>query len=377
MKSVFAVAAVGILAVPLLPVVLLSGDGPTLEACSRAVDPRHLDVILTTIRTVESGGRYDARAAGSSASGAYQFVDTSWQHYAELAGVDTDTYPSAWMAPHADQDAAATAYVDEILADHDGRIEIIPVAWYLPTAIDDEDAMDAVPMPEAGNRLTPRQYQARWMAHYQRELQRAGLASGAAGPATAAPDISPAAVTAPTAAPTPGGCIGGSITPLPGDWSLPGPRAALADNPAAMTNPHHDYAAWDWIIPVDTPIYAVRSGHVDSVRTWPHNWWTQGCRAPGVNGCDTCGIGATIIDADGHRWTYCHGSNLTVRRGDTVNAGQQVMWSGNSGRSGTPHLHLEIRAAGTRRCPQPLLESLYHNGVGIDPVTLPTTGCSY
>ena len=53
------------------------------------------------------------------------------------------------------------------------------------------------------------------------------------------------------------------------------------------------------------------------------------------------------------------------------------MWSGNSGRSGTAHLHLEIRTNGTRRCPQPLLESLYHHGVGIDPVTLPTTGCTY
>ena len=85
----------------------------------------------------------------------------------------------------------------------------------------------------------------------------------------------------------------------------------------------------------------------------------------------------TIVDDDGHRWTYCHGTNLTVALGDTVTAGQQVLWSGNTGRSGTAHLHLEIRTNGTRRCPQPLLESLYHDGVGLDPATLPTTGCSF
>ena len=52
------------------------------------------------------------------------------------------------------QDATAGYYVNEILADHDGRIEVIPVAWYLPSAIDNDARMDVVPAMGA-NTLTP------------------------------------------------------------------------------------------------------------------------------------------------------------------------------------------------------------------------------
>ena len=140
----------------------------------RTVDADHLAVILTTIRTVETGGNYQTRITSATASGAYAFIDSSWRHYAALAGVDTAAYPSAWMAPPADQDATATVYVNEILAEHGGRIEIIPIAWYLPSAIGNDAKMDVVP-PMGANTLTPRQYQAKWMAQYERELARAGL----------------------------------------------------------------------------------------------------------------------------------------------------------------------------------------------------------
>jgi murein DD-endopeptidase MepM/ murein hydrolase activator NlpD len=379
MKALTAAAAAILLGVSTLPALVLGGDAPDLETCGRVVDGGQLGVILATIRTVETGGRYDTRITTSTASGAYAFIDSSWRHYGELAGVDVATYTSAWMAPPADQDATATAYVNQILADHQGRIEIIPVAWYLPSAIDNPAKMDVVP-PVGGNRLTPRQYQAKWMNQYRLELQRAGLddAPATLDPATTTTvaDNTPT-TTSQTQPLSPGGCVGGSITPLAGDWSLPGPRAVIDANTAALDDPHHDYPAWDWMIPIDTPIYAIRSGRVANVRTWPHNWWTQGCTAAGVNGCDTCGVGVTIIDAAGYHWTYCHGTNLTVHLEDQVTAGQQILWSGNSGRSGAPHVHVEIRTNGTRRCPQPLVQSLNYHGVGIDPATLPTTGCSF
>ena len=145
-----------------------------------------------------------------------------------------------------------------------------------------------------------------------------------------------------------------------------------------LDDPHHDYPAWDWIIPTGTPIYAVRAGTVATVSAWPHNWWEQGCTTRGVNGCAPCGIGLTIVDDLGTRWTYCHGSNLHVTQGAHVEAGQLLITSGNTGRSGTPHLHLEIRTAdGFRRCPQGLLTTLRASRTEASPAALPRSGCSF
>jgi murein DD-endopeptidase MepM/ murein hydrolase activator NlpD len=361
------------LSVTMLPAVLIGGDDPpTVNGCVGAVDGDVLDVILATIRTVESGGNYQTRITSASASGAYAFINASWRHYADLAGVDTTAYPSAWMAPPADQDATGAAYVDEILADHDGRIEIIPVAWYLPSAIDNPALMDKVPAVGA-NTLTPRQYQTKWMGQFRRQLQFAGLPDTTTVPAARAASTP----TTPNSVAVPGGCTGGAVDPLPGGWSLPGLRAVLDANTAAMDDPHHDYPAWDWLIPLNTPIYAVHGGRVEIIHEWPHNWWTEGCGDNGRPGCVGCGVGLTIIDDRGYHWIYCHGTALTVHLDDPITAGQQILWSGNSGRSGAPHVHLEIRTDGTRRCPQPLIQSLYYHGVGLDPATLPTTGCSF
>jgi murein DD-endopeptidase MepM/ murein hydrolase activator NlpD len=85
----------------------------------------------------------------------------------------------------------------------------------------------------------------------------------------------------------------------------------------------------------------------------------------------------TIVDHSGTRWTYCHGSRLTTTLGASVAAGQQILWSGDTGRSGAPHLHLEIRVDGIQRCPQPLLVSRSTNAVGIEPAALPSSGCSF
>ena len=71
------------------------------------------------------------------------------------------------------------------------------------------------------------------------------------------------------------------VVPMDGDWSLPGPRSLIDANPSALDQPHHDYPAWDWLIPVGTPIYAVRGGRVAVVRTWPYNWWNRGCGSEG------------------------------------------------------------------------------------------------
>lgn len=337
-----------------VPVLLANGDLPPLVAC--APDAASIETVLATIRRVESGDNYLATNRGSSASGAYQIIESTWDNYAG--------YRRAVDAPPDTQDAKASEMVASILARYPATgVPAVPVVWYighLPPP--DSTRWDTVPVPEAGNRLTPRQYQRRWLTTYNE------LAS--TPPAEPSPSSTPDVL--------PPGCTGGtSGETLPGGWALPGPRALLDATADQLDNQHHDYPAWDWIIPTGTPIYAIRGGTVVTVQAWPHNWWEQGCRQRGVNGCATCGIGVTILDpTDNTRWTYCHGSNLHVTHGAEVEAGQLVITSGNTGRSGTPHLHLEIRTAdGRQRCPQQLMLSLHRGGTGVDPTTLPTTRC--
>lgn len=350
MKLLLCGASSLLVSVTMIPVVLSSGSEATPLACGVPSGP--IAVVLETIRTLESGRDYNAESPTSTASGAYQFVDGTWANYGG--------YAHASSAPPNVQDAKAAEHVTAILAAHGSDVAEVPVVWYighLPTG--DSPTWNAV--PAGGNVLTPREYQRRWLDTYDRILARNDGAEST-------PDA-----TIP-AGPSPGTCFGGSIKPVVEGWSLPGPADLLVSNQSVITQPHHDYAAWDWIIPTNTPIYAIHDGTVIRVHQWQNNWWDHGC---GIDptGCVPCGVGLTILDGDGTRWTYCHGTNLTISPGDAVVAGQQVMWSGNTGRSGTAHLHLEITTRDdVRRCPQPLVAALVDGGF-IEPRNLAVSGC--
>ena len=151
-----------------IPVLLANGDPPPFVAC--APDAAQIETILATIRSLESGDNYQATNPGASASGAYQFIDSTWANYGG--------YARALLAPPEVQDAKAAEMVGAILDRHND-VAAVPVVWYighLPASSSAE--WDTVPAPEAGNRLTPRQYQQRWMDKYT-EL------GGAASPTSA------------------------------------------------------------------------------------------------------------------------------------------------------------------------------------------------
>ena len=116
-----------------------------------------IELVLATIRQRESGGDYQARARKGTASGAYQFIDDTWNNYGG--------YPSAWMAPPAVQDERARLLVEPIL--RKWGLSGVPVAWYYPAALGNPALMDRVPHPEFGNTLTVRQYQQAWLDTYQ------------------------------------------------------------------------------------------------------------------------------------------------------------------------------------------------------------------
>ncbi|MGE3448815.1 MAG: peptidoglycan DD-metalloendopeptidase family protein [Microbacteriaceae bacterium] len=341
MKALAIAAAGVVVSLAAFPVLFASGDNPGL-GCVPGGD---VTLILATIRTLESGGDYSARASGSSASGAYQFIDATWANYGG--------YASAWQAPPPVQDAKAAEHVRGILDTHAGDVTTIPVVWYLghvppPGAA----AWDQVPAPDAGNRLTPREYQQRWLAELDRQR-----ATATDNPTDVTMSCAP----------------GAAIAALADGFAYPAPIELFATAP--VDEPHHDYPAWDWGLPMGTPVYAIRGGRVAAVQYWPHNWWDLGC-GQNAAGCETCGIGVTIEDDTGNRWAYCHGSTVHVAGGAVVAAGDQILSSGNTGRSSGPHLHLQIRTTDNQlRCPQPLLRALRDSGAGVDPSMLPARGC--
>lgn len=369
MKAIAALVIGLCLAIAVFPAVLAGGDNPPVLC---GVIGGDMGAILQTIRTLESGGRYDAQAPGSSASGAYQFTDATWADYAG--------YQRAADAPPDTQDARAIEHVTQILAANNNDVSLVPVIWYIghvPTAAE----WDQVPFASAGNVLTPRQYQTKWMTIYRTiaptpdastevevEVEVDQSEQTADEPGTVDPTEEADSPSSPF-------CVGGSVVPLPGGWSLPGPEGLLTVD--ATRRSHHDYPAWDWGIPEGTPLYAVRGGTITSITNYPRNWFDAGCTTGG--NCGRCGIGVTITDDQGTRWTYCHGSHHTITgSGQTVVAGQQILWSGNTGRSTGPHLHLSVTTAdGVARCPQLLLESLLTQGVGLDPNTLPSRSCTH
>lgn len=88
----------------------------------------------------------------------------------------------------------------------------------------------------------------------------------------------------------------------------------------------------DFAVPVGTPIYAAADGVVQNA-----GWNAVGGRT---------GIGELLSHAGGRNTYYGHLSQLLVKVGDMVKAGQRIALSGNTGRSTGPHLHFETWAGG-------------------------------
>jgi len=117
--------------------------------------PSQIAHILATIRYMESRGNYTIEPNKGNASGAYQFIASTWDNHAG--------YAHANLAPPEVQDARAAFDVTRFLAQWNNDVSMIPVMWYYPRAATDLSLMDIVPVPSAGNVLTVREYQQRWL----------------------------------------------------------------------------------------------------------------------------------------------------------------------------------------------------------------------
>jgi hypothetical protein len=125
--------------------------------------------ILETIKKRESGGNYNAQNPYSSASGAYQFIDSTWQGLTKKYGMGSE-FKSAKMAPKEIQDAIAKKYVDDILKQAGGDVSKVPLAWYTGNIQGNLGGAKIAPgHPGVGD------YQSKWMNDYNKM-------GGASGP---------------------------------------------------------------------------------------------------------------------------------------------------------------------------------------------------
>lgn len=141
----------------------LIGGGTRGIGGTSALPPGASDVdkILETIKKRESGGNYQAQAAGSTASGAYQFINSTWQAATKKAGIGTE-YASAKEAPKEVQDTVAKSMVQDILRQAGGDVSKVPLAWYTGN-IQGKMSPEAL---AANKGLTAETYQSKWMKEY-------------------------------------------------------------------------------------------------------------------------------------------------------------------------------------------------------------------
>jgi hypothetical protein len=139
------------------------------------VNASDVDKAMATIRKRESGNKYNAKNPAGSASGAYQFIDSTWAAQAKKAGIGME-YKHAKDAPKEVQDAVARHYVEDLLRQSKGDVSKIPNAWYTGN-IQGKISKEALALNRG---LTPERYQAGWMKDYNKIDQENQMASAAA-----------------------------------------------------------------------------------------------------------------------------------------------------------------------------------------------------
>jgi murein DD-endopeptidase MepM/ murein hydrolase activator NlpD len=258
-------------------------------------------VAMATTRWLESRNQYDARAAGSTASGAYQIIDSFWNGY--------DGYDRAVLAPPEVQDQFAYEAFTALLKRHGNDVSTIPVVWYIGH-VPQGDEWDTVPLPEAGNVLTPREYQAKWMEKFFSLLSEGApvyLPSDTEDliPAIAFPVLGPVEFV--------------------DDWHFE------RDGGTRL------HEGLDLLGYEGQPIRAVFDGVITKIDDNP---------------AGIAGNGLRLTRDDGLYANYFHLSNSevgpvlsTLEVGTRVRAGQIIGFMGSTGNAGIPHLHFELRTA--------------------------------
>ncbi len=118
--------------------------------------------------------------------------------------------------------------------------------------------------------------------------------------------------------------------------------------------------ALDFALPEGTPIYAAREGVVVAVESWFH----IGKIDPSLQ---LCANYITILHSDGTFAYYAHlrfGGSL-VKVGDSVERGEVIGYSGNTGYTSGPHLHFHVYRATSPQGSWQTLPTLFKTSLGL------------
>lgn len=122
-----------------------------------------VEQILSTIRTRESSGNYNAQNSASTASGAYQFIDSTWKGLTKKYGMGQE-FGKAKLAPKEIQDAIARAYVEDILKQAGGDVSKVPLAWYTGNI---QGNLGGAKIADGHPGVS--EYQSKWMGEYNKQ----------------------------------------------------------------------------------------------------------------------------------------------------------------------------------------------------------------
>ena len=132
--------------------------------------------VLDTIKQKESGGNYQAQAKGSSASGAYQFTDSTWQSLTKKYGIGQE-FAKAKDAPAQIQDLIAQKHAENFLKQAGGDVAGVAKGWYTGNV---QGKMSAQAL--AANRgMTGDMYAADFVNRYNKNVSASGMPVGRPG----------------------------------------------------------------------------------------------------------------------------------------------------------------------------------------------------
>ncbi len=113
-----------------------------------------VDRFLQVLAYQESSGNPKAEAGVTSASGKYQYIDSTWRARYEIYG-PASAYARASQAPEEVQDAVAYIEYSKKFKDLENDLFKLAISHFLPEALQDESKLDIIP---GRNSITPRQY---------------------------------------------------------------------------------------------------------------------------------------------------------------------------------------------------------------------------